>query len=77
MTTAVQLNADVHETLSRQVKTYRSEAGMTQQVLAERSGIYRTYLSRIESGDANPSIGVLVALATTLNVEVHKLLMEQ
>ena len=50
---------------------------MTQQVLAERSGIYRTYLSRIESGDANPSIGVLVALATTLNVEVHKLLMEQ
>jgi transcriptional regulator with XRE-family HTH domain len=77
MTIAGNMNADVHETLSRQVKTFRSGAGMTQQVLADKSGIYRTYLSRIESGDANPSIGVLIALATTLNVEVYKLLVEQ
>jgi transcriptional regulator with XRE-family HTH domain len=70
------LNSHVPETLSRQVKTFRSEAGLTQQALAEKCGIYRTYLSRIESGDANPSVSVLVALASALNVELYKFFIE-
>jgi DNA-binding XRE family transcriptional regulator len=70
------LNSHVQETLSRQVKAFRAEAGMTQQALAEGCGIYRTYLSRIESGDANPSIGVLIALANTLNIELYKFFIE-
>jgi transcriptional regulator with XRE-family HTH domain len=70
------LNSHVPETLSRQVKTFRSEAGLTQQALAEKCGIYRTYLSRIESGDANPSVSVLVALASALNIELYKLFIE-
>ena len=36
--------------------------------------IFRTYLSRIESGAANPSLGVLVTLADALGVEPHVLL---
>jgi transcriptional regulator with XRE-family HTH domain len=70
------LNSHVPETLSRQVKSFRSEAGLTQQALAEKCGIYRTYLSRIESGDANPSVSVLVALASALNVELYKFFIE-
>ena len=70
------LNSHVPETLSRQVKTFRSEAGLTQQALAEKCGIYRTYLSRIESGDANPSVSVLVALASALNIERYKFFIE-
>jgi transcriptional regulator with XRE-family HTH domain len=70
------LNSHVPETLSRQVKCFRSEAGLTQQALAEKCGIYRTYLSRIESGDANPSVSVLVALASALNVELYKFFIE-
>jgi transcriptional regulator with XRE-family HTH domain len=42
--------------------------------LASRCGIFRTYLSRIESGAANPSLGVLVTLADALGVEPHVLL---
>jgi transcriptional regulator with XRE-family HTH domain len=77
MASAAKLNSEVQETLSRQVKAYRSQAGLTQQMLADRCGIYRTYLSRIESGNANPSVSVLTALASTLNVEVYKLFIEQ
>jgi transcriptional regulator with XRE-family HTH domain len=51
-------------------------SGATQDEVAERCGIYRTYLSRIEHGTANPSIRVLVALATTLNVKLTDLLLE-
>jgi transcriptional regulator with XRE-family HTH domain len=76
MATDLRVNPDVQETLSRQVKAFRTEAGLTQQMLAERCGIYRTYLSRIESGDANPSVSVLAALANTLNVELYKFFVE-
>jgi transcriptional regulator with XRE-family HTH domain len=76
MASAVKLNSQVQDTLSRQVKTFRSQAGLTQQMLADKCGIYRTYLSRIEGGSANPSVAVLIALANTLNVEVYKLFVE-
>jgi transcriptional regulator with XRE-family HTH domain len=76
MATSPQLNSAIQETLSRQVRAYRTEAGLTQQMLADKCGIYRTYLSRIEGGDANPSLNVLAALADTLNIEIHQLLMD-
>lgn len=43
---------------------------MSQEVLAQRCGIYRTYLSRIEAGTANPTLKVLFGLATALNVDI-------
>jgi transcriptional regulator with XRE-family HTH domain len=49
---------------------------MTQDLLAERCGIYRTYLSRFEMGQANPTLLVLVALASSLNVQPFELLMK-
>ncbi len=52
----------------------RLNAELSQEVLSERCGIFRTYLSRIESGSANPTLVVLVALAHSLNVEPYVLL---
>jgi transcriptional regulator with XRE-family HTH domain len=57
------------------VRALRVEAKLSQEVLSDRCGIFRTYLSRIESGSANPTLVVLVALAHSLNVEPHVLLM--
>lgn len=45
-------------------------AGLTQEDLAERCGLFRTYMSRIETGIANPTLTMIHALATTLNVPV-------
>ena len=56
------------------VRALRQNAELSQEVLSERCGIFRTYLSRIESGSANPTLVVLVALANSLNVEPHVLL---
>lgn len=47
---------------------------MTQEELAEKCGIFRTYLSRIESGNANLTLVVLVALAISLRVQPQDLL---
>ena len=60
--------------IGRQAKKFRARAGMTQEDVAERCGIFRTYLSRIELGKANLTISVLTALAQTLKVDVRELL---
>jgi len=35
----------------------RESAGMTRAELAESSGVSEAYISKLESGDANPSVG--------------------
>lgn len=64
---------DFKKVVGKRVKTLRLKAGLTQDVLSERCGIYRTYLSRIEAGSANPTLLVMIALASTLGVHVCEL----
>ena len=54
----------------QRVRELRLAAGMTQEDLAERCGLFRTYLSRIETGRANPTLTMIYALATSLGVAV-------
>lgn len=46
---------------------------MTQDDLAERCGLFRTYMSRIETGKANPTLVMIHALADSLEVPVTAL----
>ena len=48
---------------AQRVRELRLAAGMTQEDLAERCGLFRTYLSRIETGRANPTLTMIHALA--------------
>lgn len=56
------------------IKALRAQNSISQEILSERCGIFRTYLSRIESGLANPTLVVLVALAHSLDIEPYELL---
>ncbi len=58
------------------VRKYRFLAQLTQEVLAQRASLYRSYIGRIESGYANPSLVVVVALAHALAVPVDALMEE-
>jgi transcriptional regulator with XRE-family HTH domain len=62
------------QTIGAQVRKHRKSSGLTQEELAARCGVFRTYLSRIEGGTANPSVAVLNTLADALAVEVSDLL---
>jgi transcriptional regulator with XRE-family HTH domain len=59
------------------VKWMRQSRKYSQEVLAKQCGLYRTYLSRIESGHANPTLMVIVALAHSLGIEPHELLIAE
>jgi len=70
------IRSDIKDILGRQVRKLRTEAGFSQEFLTNQCGIFRTYLSRIESGTANPTITVVAALATALKVHAAELLTE-
>ena len=45
----------------------RKESGLTQQQLAERTGISQAYISKLENGNANPSLKTLQRLASAMD----------
>lgn len=65
--------AEAAREVGRQLQALRSEKQWTQETAAEAAGIHEKYLSRVENGSANPSLGVLVALARAYEVPVSRL----
>lgn len=55
---------------------WRVHRGFSQAELAEAAGLTRAYVSRVESGRADPSLSVLMKLASALKVSVGTLLEE-
>ncbi len=62
------------QALADRVRALRAERGLSQEALAHEAGIDRTYASQIERGVGNPSLKVLCAIATALNIELDVLL---
>lgn len=59
-----------YEIISQIIKA-RSEQGLTQEELAARTGLQRSNISRLESGNYNPSIELLARVAKGLGMELH------
>ena len=55
------------------IRELRLAAGLRQEDLAERCGLFRTYMSRVETGRANPTLTMIHALADSLGVAVTEL----
>lgn len=54
-----------------ELRSARGRVGLTQREVAERIGTTAPYLSAIENGRENLTIGQLWAIAEALDVEVH------
>ena len=59
---------DMRKLVGRNALRLRREAGLTQEQLAERSGLSQQYLSDLERGKLNPTVVTLYELATALGV---------
>ena len=64
---------DVCERFGTAVKFRREELSMTQEELAEKAGIHRTYLSDVERGTRNLSLINIEKLAAALSISMSKL----
>ncbi len=60
--------ADLAKQVGARIKMIRKSAKVTQEELAERIGITREYVSRIEVGLQQPMLSTLTDLAHALNV---------
>jgi XRE family aerobic/anaerobic benzoate catabolism transcriptional regulator len=60
--------------VGRLVRTSRAKRGMTRRQLAQDSGASERYLAQIESGQGNPSVIILKAIADALDLAVVDLL---
>ena len=67
---------DVRKLVGRNVRQNRERVGVSQEELAYRAGIDRTYVSGIERGIRNPTVLVLQDLAGVLKVRPADLLSE-
>ena len=56
------------------VRRFREEKGWSQEELADRSGIHRTYISGVERGLRNPTISIGEVFATEVQQEVLEIM---
>jgi len=64
---------DIRERFGYAVKVRREELDLTQEDLAEKAGIHRTYLSDIERGSRNVSLLNIERLAMALSLSLSEL----
>ncbi len=60
---------DTKRLIGARIKSLRRGRGLTQEKVAEKTGISVNYLSRIERGLENPTLDTLLGLAKALKVE--------
>jgi len=63
-----------HKRFVMRLKQFRVNRGMTQEALAEKAGISRVYVARLETGKQDPTLTTLMKLANALKVKVAELL---
>ncbi len=64
---------DINSIFGISVRAKRSQLGISQEELADRAGLHRTYISDVERGSRNPSLASIEKLARALELSVPML----
>jgi transcriptional regulator with XRE-family HTH domain len=59
--------------LGENIRVLRHQKGLSQEQLAELTGLHRTYIGGIERGERNVSILNLICLSNALEITVSKM----
>ena len=59
--------------MATRIKALRERRSMTQEQLAEKAGIGRSYLARLETARQDPTLSTLEKIAKALRVKVARL----
>ena len=54
------------------MKRFRQENGLSQEKLAEMTGLHRTYIGSVERGERNISVDNMDAIASALNRNIRE-----
>jgi len=67
---------DINKALGQVLIQYRTLMKISQEELADRAGIHRTYVSQIERGLKSPTLSVLFQISRSLNTTTSVLIAE-
>jgi len=59
--------------MAKRIARFRSERGWSQEQLAARARVHRVYIARLELGQQDPRVSVLLKIARALKVKVSDL----
>lgn len=60
--------------LARKIKEARESKSMSQEELADKAGLYRTYIGHLENARYSPSAFVLYRIASALHIKLGVLI---
>ena len=63
----------VEHQFGRRVRELRLARGLSQEELAFKVGIHRTYVGGVERGERNPSLKNIASIARALNITLREL----
>jgi len=66
--------APLRQVLSLRIRERRISLGLSQEALAERCGLHRTYIGSVERGERNVSIDNIERIAIALEVDARDLI---
>lgn len=58
----------VEDAFGQTLRELRKENGLSQEELAHESGLDRTFISLLERGKRQPSLGTIISIASVLNL---------
>ena len=73
----VEVLMDICKKFGNRIRELRAMQGLSQEVLAQKAGLHRTYIGGIERGERNVSLENIQKLASALNYTMAQLFEEQ
>lgn len=67
-------SSNLRVALAEQIRLFRSKRGLSQEELAFRAGLHRTYISLVERAKRSPTIDSLTRISAALHVRTSDLL---
>jgi transcriptional regulator with XRE-family HTH domain len=66
----------IRQRFGKAIRRRRRELDLSQDVLAEKAELHRTYISNLERGGINPTLENIVKLANALDISVARLFLD-
>jgi transcriptional regulator with XRE-family HTH domain len=60
--------------LGEEIRRAREEAGLSQEELADKAQLHRTYISLLERNKKSPTVAVLARIAVALGLQASELI---